>query len=564
MTTRGVILGSVTTDLSIDVIERFNLLEDTSLLCSHWDWSEKFYAALAHALFNPERLGEASGRADAASASTGQWYEDPESLLYCVYEPAPEPSSPRIAGPPAKQRPADDLERGGRERAPSAIAAKQVSREEFAFPLKAAPAPSPIAEVPARAATATRLPVAEQLSERPVRTAVGGTRPFDHGRKQPPSTKTNYNGADTSRTRGLGAARAPASRVAGRTTASRPDRRKFRATALMAMSAGLVGAIVVLMAGAPGLRKDSLVIADAGIRFGADAVAALTKGSNSRTDLPRESSPMQSASGEAVVAPVALRGLASPATGDSGSAQVKADNFELKSVDLGAERVLAGAPEPAAPAHAMASPARFTVGIADGPSSTLTTPVAAAPSQSSDRSLDRATSPPPDGTPIAPVSSAATQGLPATEAPKPATERDPEPAAPAQAIASSAQSPVGTADATSSTPATPVAASLPQSPASDLDRATAPDRTERQSRRSLPLRPKACRRPRLRSPQPSAIRSRRPIAATASALCPTCGPRTGRPLRRPFERPGLAGTEAPATEREPEHGGLRAGDRQFA
>jgi hypothetical protein len=247
----------------------------------------------------------------------------------------------------------------------------------------------------------------------------------------------------------------------------------------MAMSAGLVGAIVVLMAGAPGLRKDSLVIADAGIRFGADAIAALTKGSNPLTDSPRESSRIESASGEAVLAPVALRGLAPPATGDSRSAQVKADNFELKPVDLRAESVLAGAPEPAAPAHAMASPARFPVGIADGTSSTLTTPVATPPSQSSDRSLDRATSPPQNETPIAPVSSAATQGLPATEAPKPATEPEPEPAAPAQATARSAQSPVGTEDATSSTPTTPVATSLSQSPDSDPDRATAPgpDRT---------------------------------------------------------------------------------------
>ena len=203
----------------------------------------------------------------------------------------------------------------------------------------------------------------------------------------------------------------------------------------MAMSAGLVGAIVVLMAGAPGLRKDTVLsLRTREFDFGADAIATLTKGSNSLTDSPRDSSPMQSASGEAVGAPVALRGLASPATGDSGSAQVKADNFELKSVDLGAERVLAGAPEPTAPAHAMASPARFTVGIADGPSSTLTTAVAAAPSQSAGHGPDPATSPPPDGTPIAPVSSTATQGLPATEAPKPATEREPEPAAPAQAI----------------------------------------------------------------------------------------------------------------------------------
>ena len=481
VTKRGVILGSVTTDLSIDVIERFNLLEDTSLLCSRWDWSEKFYAAgFAHALFNPERLGEAWERAEAAGASTGQWYEDPESLLYCVYEPAPEPSSPRIAEPIAK----DKLERGGRERTPIAVAARQMSREEkpseFAFPVKASPAPSPIAEVSARAATATRLPLAAQFSERPLRTAAEAARPFDHGRKQPP-TKTNSNRTDTAAfnaksTRGLGAARAPASRVAGRTTANRPDRRKFRATALMVMSAGLVGAIVVLMAGPPGLRNDSLVIADAGIRFGADAIATLTKGSNSLADSPRDSSRMQSASGEAVGAPVALRGLASAVTRDSRSAQVKADNFELK-IDLGAESALAGPPEPAAPAHAMASPARFTVEIAAGTSSTLT-PVAAPPSQSPDRSVDRAISPPPNGTPIAPVSSAATQGLTATEAPKPASGREPEPAAPAQATASP-QSPVGTTDGTSSTPAAPVAAPLSQSPDSDLVRAAAPgsDRT---------------------------------------------------------------------------------------
>ena len=122
------------------------------------------------------------------------------------------------------------------------------------------------------------------------------------------------------------------------------------------MSAGLIGAIVVLMAGAPGLRKESPVIAEAGIRFSAeaqkviwqysrqsygqaeiyksrllDAIATLTKGSNPLTDTPRESSLMWSASGEAVGAPVALSGLASPVTGDLRSAQVKADNFELKS-----------------------------------------------------------------------------------------------------------------------------------------------------------------------------------------------------------------------------------------
>ena len=93
------------------MIERFNMLEDTSVLCSRWDWSEKFYAAgFAHALFNPERLGDAWEGAETSGASPTQWYEDPESLLYCVYEPAPEPTSPRIAQPQAKQTHADELE----------------------------------------------------------------------------------------------------------------------------------------------------------------------------------------------------------------------------------------------------------------------------------------------------------------------------------------------------------------------------------------------------------------------------------------------------------------------
>ena len=63
VTRHGVLLGSVTTDLPIDLIERFNLLEDVRVLCSRWDWSEKFHAAgFVHALFDPERLGDARGR----------------------------------------------------------------------------------------------------------------------------------------------------------------------------------------------------------------------------------------------------------------------------------------------------------------------------------------------------------------------------------------------------------------------------------------------------------------------------------------------------------------------
>jgi protoporphyrinogen oxidase/ubiquinone/menaquinone biosynthesis C-methylase UbiE len=101
VTKRGVVLGSVTTDLAIDPIERFNLLEGARVLCSRWDWSEKLYAAgFVHALFDrrlepssrrgrgSSLLAEAWDKAEAAGVGPGEWYEDSESLLYCVYERA--------------------------------------------------------------------------------------------------------------------------------------------------------------------------------------------------------------------------------------------------------------------------------------------------------------------------------------------------------------------------------------------------------------------------------------------------------------------------------------------
>ena len=95
VTRGGVLLGSVTTDLAIDPIERFNLLEEARILCSRWDWAERFYAAgFVHALFDRSRLGEAWGKSEASGVGPSQWYEDSESLLYCVYERAPGAGSP--------------------------------------------------------------------------------------------------------------------------------------------------------------------------------------------------------------------------------------------------------------------------------------------------------------------------------------------------------------------------------------------------------------------------------------------------------------------------------------
>ena len=107
VTKHGVLLGSVTTDLTIEMLERFDLLEDARVFCSRWDWAEKFHAAgFVHALFDPLRLGAAWEKAKALGVGPGRWYEDAESLLYCVYERAPKLGLPNLqAAPAADARP---------------------------------------------------------------------------------------------------------------------------------------------------------------------------------------------------------------------------------------------------------------------------------------------------------------------------------------------------------------------------------------------------------------------------------------------------------------------------
>jgi len=84
----GMMLGSVTTDLSIDLIERHNLLEGVRMLGSRWDWSEKLYAAgFVHALMDPSLLEDVWKRAVAVGAGPGHWYEDAEAILFCLYRP---------------------------------------------------------------------------------------------------------------------------------------------------------------------------------------------------------------------------------------------------------------------------------------------------------------------------------------------------------------------------------------------------------------------------------------------------------------------------------------------
>jgi monoamine oxidase/SAM-dependent methyltransferase len=83
---RGLLFGSRTTDLAIDVLERHSLLEGVETLASRWDWSELLLGAgFSQTLVDPLRLNEAWKCVVAHGGGSGRWYEDPESLLYCVY-----------------------------------------------------------------------------------------------------------------------------------------------------------------------------------------------------------------------------------------------------------------------------------------------------------------------------------------------------------------------------------------------------------------------------------------------------------------------------------------------
>jgi SAM-dependent methyltransferase len=95
---RGVVLGSVTTDLAIDVLERYDLVAGVENLASRWDWSDLMFAqGFDHGLNDPARMTRAWKRAE--EAGVGFWYEDANALLYCIYQVADMPAERREPAP---------------------------------------------------------------------------------------------------------------------------------------------------------------------------------------------------------------------------------------------------------------------------------------------------------------------------------------------------------------------------------------------------------------------------------------------------------------------------------
>lgn len=87
VTRRGLVLGSVTNDLPIEVIERYELLSGIKTLTSRWGWADLLQSiGFRYALTDPAVLEQAWRRSIAAGIAPSPWYEDAESLQACLFE----------------------------------------------------------------------------------------------------------------------------------------------------------------------------------------------------------------------------------------------------------------------------------------------------------------------------------------------------------------------------------------------------------------------------------------------------------------------------------------------
>jgi len=86
VTKRGIIFGSITSDLNVEIIRKYDLLRGVRTLSTWWEWSEVFLDYdFDMAITEPEMLAQTWQRTIRAGQGPGAWYEDDESLRYCFY-----------------------------------------------------------------------------------------------------------------------------------------------------------------------------------------------------------------------------------------------------------------------------------------------------------------------------------------------------------------------------------------------------------------------------------------------------------------------------------------------
>lgn len=83
----GVFFAGVTSDLTSEVCDRYDLLRGVKTLATWWEWSERFFNEDFDVSLDRRDLLDAVWRRTIdAGKGPGVWYEDSESLRYCFYD----------------------------------------------------------------------------------------------------------------------------------------------------------------------------------------------------------------------------------------------------------------------------------------------------------------------------------------------------------------------------------------------------------------------------------------------------------------------------------------------
>lgn len=87
----GFMFGSVTSDLTPSVLDRYDLLRGVRRLATWWAWSEDFYNAdFELAIQDVPTLDALWERTIAAGRGPGRWYDEPDALRYCFFRKIPD------------------------------------------------------------------------------------------------------------------------------------------------------------------------------------------------------------------------------------------------------------------------------------------------------------------------------------------------------------------------------------------------------------------------------------------------------------------------------------------
>jgi protoporphyrinogen oxidase/SAM-dependent methyltransferase len=84
---KGLVFGSITSDLSAALIDKYNLLRGVKKLGTWWEWSELFFSNGFDLSMHRRDVTEALWDATlAANKGPGQWYADADSLRYSFFD----------------------------------------------------------------------------------------------------------------------------------------------------------------------------------------------------------------------------------------------------------------------------------------------------------------------------------------------------------------------------------------------------------------------------------------------------------------------------------------------